>query len=97
MIAVVSGLIRRLDVNVNEIFVLKRFQRMLGLARVVGVVVTGGTGNGNDIQSNEPSDAVDKIDGGDDRSRQAELVLERRQIRPLALPPKPDGVGRLVL
>src|SRR5271156_3111609 len=100
----VTGFVRRLDMQQQEVARLERFEAVAPLGGIVGIEKTGGAGNLNQVEISEPSQAVDEIDCRYDRAVDAEAFLQSRHRGPRALPPKPyrrglgfaGGASRLV-
>ena len=75
-VALVSGLVRRLDVDEDEVEVLEGGERGARLGGVVGVEVAGGAGHVEHLHAGAAADAAHEVDGGDDGAAQSALLGE---------------------
>src|SRR5438477_380381 len=92
--AEVPALVRRLDVQEEEVALGERPEPVLGLRPEVRVEVAGRAGHRDAVQAGEHAETVHEVDGGDDGAVDAEPLAQRREPRPLALSPEPDRGGR---
>ena len=89
-LALVRRLVRRLDVDADEVVVRQGGDGVPALGGVVGVEVAGGAGHVDALPAEQHADAAHQIDRADDGPALAVLPGERLQRRRLALAPQPD-------
>ncbi len=75
-VAHVSRLVGRLDVDEDEVVTRERRKRGARLGGVVGVEVAGGAGHVYDLDAGVAADALDEVDGGDDRAVEPTQLAE---------------------
>ena len=92
--AFVRGLVGRLDVDAHDIVFVEGVNGRTAFGGVVGVEVTGGTGDFDSIPADESRNAAKQIDGGDHRAARAVLFGEGLEPRGLPLSPEPNVRGR---
>ena len=92
----VSTFIRTFYVNVNVfVAILERIDRSLRLSIVVGVYVSGCTLHVDGLHACAQTDALDEVNGGDDRTANTPFLGEIRETGLLAGTPQPRRIGRL--
>jgi hypothetical protein len=74
---------------------LELIDRGLCLTVEIGMDIAGDTGNIDNMQARAQPQAVDQIDGGDDRSANLKAIRQYRQPGQSALAPDPDRVAGL--
>src|SRR2546423_463241 len=85
MRGLVRCLVRRLNVDADEIVRLQRLDAVTALRGVVGVEVTGRPRHVDALPAQQDADAAHQIDGAEDRPALAVDLRERPQTRRLAL------------
>ena len=71
-----AGFVGCLDVNIDEVFMLEGFERVLRLSQIVRIIVAGDSGYVDNVKAGQSPDAVDEVNGRDDRSGYAELLFK---------------------
>src|SRR3990172_12111001 len=89
-----AGLIWGLHMEVDNVLVLERPERVLGLADVVRVNPARGARHVDHFEPGVEAEAFGKVHRRDDGAFEPVLFLERGHIRPPALSPEPDAVRR---
>src|SRR6185295_17760793 len=89
----VTGLVRRFDMDEDQIIFLQRAHAIFALTDVIGIEKSGDTRHIDALEPGVNAQTMDNIYGGNDAAFDAETLRQRRQLRRFPLPPEPNGRG----
>ena len=72
-ISSMARLIRGLDMEIDEVMFLQSFESAPAFAGIIGIEISGGSGDIDDIKTDSPRDSAQQIDRRDQCSVQSEL------------------------
>ena len=97
-VAFVSGLIARLDMQINQIVRFQCIKSSIHLILIIRVVKTGGTFYIDASQTGIHTDAIDQVHGRDNRPFLNRRIhhRERFHLRTIPRTPRPNAIGRVL-